>query len=50
VVDSVNRDELRVIVALPSGEGAVLDFSPMRPSGSSETLAFPMSNEAGADR
>jgi hypothetical protein len=37
VVDSVNRDGLRVIVALPSGEGAVLYFSPMRPSGSSET-------------
>jgi hypothetical protein len=37
VADSVNRDGLRVIVALPSGEGAVLYFSPMRPSGSFET-------------
>jgi hypothetical protein len=37
----VNRGELRVIVTLPSGEGAVLYFSPIRLSGSPETLAHP---------
>jgi hypothetical protein len=41
VVDSVNRGELRVIVTLPSGEGAVLYFSPIRLSDTPGTLAHP---------
>jgi hypothetical protein len=41
VVDSVNRGELRVIVTLPSGEAAVLYFSPISLSDTPETLAHP---------
>jgi hypothetical protein len=41
VVDSVNQGELRVIVTLPSGKGAVLYFSPIRFSDPPQTLAHP---------
>jgi hypothetical protein len=41
VADSVDQGELRVIVTLPSGEGAVLYFSPIRLSDSPDTLAHP---------